>query len=262
MLKHLVAAIFLLFSLSASAETAPQACGEHFLGAEMPNVSHSRAQKSRLLCFSEYAVLHSALTKTPVWSAEHLTSERIETAGGLKRKNAFHAETRLPASERSELADYKGSPYDRGHMSPSGDMSTAQGQRESFSLANMIPQNPCNNEEIWEGIESAVRQLTSEEGEVYVVTGPIYPANAELKQIGNGVIVPTDIFKAIYVPTANAAGAYVIANADTKDWRPVSIEDLSKLTDIEVFPGLTANVKAVAMKLPPPLPLKFKCRLH
>ena len=42
-------------------------------------------------------------------------------------------------------------------MSPSGDMATPQARYQSFSLANMIPQQPCNNEVVWEGIESAVR---------------------------------------------------------------------------------------------------------
>jgi endonuclease G len=264
MLKHLIAALLVALPLAANAEPAPQGCGEHFLGAEMPDVSKSKQAKTRLLCFADYAVLHSGLSKTPVYSAEFLTSERVEAAKRVPRKNNFHAESKLPEEERAELDDYKGSGFDRGHMAPSGNMSTAKAQRESFSLANMIPQNACLNEVLWEGIESAMRQLATDEEEVYIVTGPIYPAgaNTQVQQIGEGVLVPTEVFKAIYVPSLNQAGAYVAVNEDTREFRSVSLDDLKQLTGLDVFPKLKKKVKATAMQLPAAHPPKFKCRLH
>jgi endonuclease G, mitochondrial len=265
MSKYLLAALVIGFPLAVSAEPALDDCRDHFLGAEMPNVSKAKQQKTKLLCFTEYAVLHSGVSKTPVYSAEFLTSDRVDAASGVKRKNNFHAESKLPEEERAELDDYKDSGFDRGHMAPSGDMPTAKAQRESFSLANMVPQNACLNEELWEGIESAVRQLATDEEEVYVVTGPIYPKdpNAQIKAIGEGsVLVPTEVFKAIYVPSVNQAGAYVAKNEDTKEFRSVSLEQLQDLAGIEVFPKLKQKVKATAMSLPAPHPPKFKCRLH
>ena len=95
------------------------------------------------------------------------------------------------------LADYARSGYDRGHMSPSGDMATPNAQHQSFSLANMIPQHPCNNEVLWEGIESAVRDLASAEGEIYVVTGPIYEGT-DIPFLNGRVGVPSRIYKAVY----------------------------------------------------------------
>jgi endonuclease G, mitochondrial len=98
----------------------------------MPDVIPNRARKARLLCFSKCAVLYSILAKMPVWSAEHVTSERIEAAAGVPRTNAFHS---LAPNERAELADYQDSGFDRGHMAPAGDMSTAKAKGESFLLA-------------------------------------------------------------------------------------------------------------------------------
>src|SRR5262249_54855026 len=127
-----LAALLFFFPFAANAEKAPAHCTTHFISGELPDVAANRTPETKLLCFSQYAVLHSGLSKTPVWSAEHLTRARVQKAGALKRKNPFHAEQQLPPDQRSELIDYKGSNFDRGHMSPNGDMPTAKAQKESF----------------------------------------------------------------------------------------------------------------------------------
>ena len=91
---------------TAVADPAPQRCAKHFFGGEMPGIAQNRAASTRLLCFSAYATLHSGLSKTPVWSAEHLTADSVDAAASISknRPNNFHAETRLPIDERAELA--------------------------------------------------------------------------------------------------------------------------------------------------------------
>ena len=44
-----------------------------------------------------------------------------------------------------------------------------------------------------------------------MVTGPVFAAK-KLKTIGNGVIVPTAVYKAIYMPKTGAIGAYYAPN--------------------------------------------------
>jgi endonuclease G len=201
------------------------------------------------------------VTRTPLWSAEHLTRDRLEGAEALKRPrgNAFHAEPRLSKSERAELKDYARSGYDRGHMSPNGDMSTPKAQHESFSLANMVPQHPCNNEVVWEGIESAVRDLAAKEGELYVVTGPVF-RGATLKALNSRVLVPSDVFKAVYDPKRNEAGVYLAPNDASLTWRTLSLDQLRDLIGIDVFPSLANPVKTRAMTLPTP-PVHNECRV-
>lgn len=260
-------AVVILFSLilcfSFPAFTEQSACSSQLFGGVAPSVkSPELLSQTHSLCFREIAVLYSGVARTPLWSAEHLTAQRIERARALPRlrSNAFHEEPSLPAAERAELGDYRRSGFDRGHMAPNGDMSTPEAQEESFSLANMIPQDPCNNEVLWEGIESAVRELALAENDVFVVTGPAF-LGAELQSLKGRVLVPTHIFKAIYVPARNAAAAYFAPNDASQRWEALSISELESRIRIDVFPRLGAEVRRKPMALPEPTP-HFGCRIH
>lgn len=251
-----VACLFALLLLLADAgcKSRPQNCNDHFEEGEKPAIlSESLANKTHLLCFDGYAVMHSGISRTPVWSAEHLTAQRIREAKGMKRRNAFHAEELLPRGERAELEDYAHSGFDRGHMSPSGDMPTENAQHESFSLANMVPQSPKNNQILWEGIEEATRSLTRQDGELYVVTGPIFEGSS-LQRLNGRVLVPTAVFKAIYDPARHGAAAYVTANQPGMEYQTLSIADLEKRTHVDPFPKLPPAVKETKMDLPAPTP--------
>jgi endonuclease G, mitochondrial len=244
-----------------SAQAQLETCPQYFAGGTPPALAkHQLARRTQALCYEQFAVLHSGVVRAPLWSAEHLTRNEVESARQFKRSGAFHHEARLRPKDRAELADYARSGYDRGHMSPSGDMATPAARYQSFSLANMIPQNPCNNEVLWEGIESAVRDLASSEGEIYVVTGPIYEGT-DIPFLNSRVGVPSRIYKAVYNPARRAAAAYVTPNADGMDWQGISINELAQITGIDPFPAIPAEVKAVAMPLPTPQP-HFGCRLH
>jgi len=166
------------------------------------------------LCFNGFNVLYSGMSKTPLWSAEYLSPERLSTK--IKREDNFHEETRVPERHRSLLSDYRGSGYDRGHMSPNGDMPTKDSQFDSFSLSNMVPQAPKNNQEVWRKLEDATRAVvTKQKQDAYVVTGPIFEGQ-RLKTIGRGVIVPSAVYKAVYYPKTGAIGAYYAPNNNSQ----------------------------------------------
>src|SRR5437660_639998 len=112
-----LALIALIATVPARADPAPAGCEEHFFASDTPATVPARADETpRTLCFSQFALSHSGVTKTPVWVAEHLTRARVNKAARIARKNSFHAEKRLPKGERAEMKDYKGAGYDRGHM--------------------------------------------------------------------------------------------------------------------------------------------------
>lgn len=117
-------------------------CPQFFAHAQPPRVAQQPALRE--LCYEAFAVLHSGVTRTPVFVAQRLNRRLVEDADE-KRAKRFFADARLPRNERAELEDYKGSGYSRGHMAPAGDMPTPTAMAQSFSLANMVPQNLQHN---------------------------------------------------------------------------------------------------------------------
>lgn len=208
--------------------------------------------------------MYSGVSRGPIWSAEHLTADALEAGKDVPRpqSNAFHEEPAIPDNERSTLDDYRRSGYDRGHMTPNSDLSSEEAKEESFSLANIVPQAPCNNEELWEGIESAVRTLVlSEPGEAYVVTGPAYKGE-NINALHGRVLVPTHIWKAIYLPSTKEASAYWTPNDNSGNWGVITIGNLKSLTGVDPFPGIDDLAKHKLAKLPAPEPPKHQCRVH
>lgn len=206
-------------------------------GGVSPRVNHSFQITPRALCYQSFAVLYSGASKTPVFVAEKLNQAQLEDAKDEKRTNRFFADARLRKAERAELEDYKGSGFDRGHMAPAANMPTAEAMAQSFSLANMVPQAPKNNQRSWKGIEQATRQYVMRaKGDVYVITGPVFEGKP--KTIGRGTVwVPKYLYKLVYDVTIGRAWAHWIENTnEAKASRPITYEELVRRTNIQFFP--------------------------
>ena len=248
MLRILAFSLTVLAGTSALANTA---CPQHFAAGQRPVVTNPKLQpRTQELCFKAFAVLHSGLSRTPLYAAEHLTRQNMKNAAKLSRKDSFHAEDALPEGDRAELSDYERSGYDRGHMAPNADFATRKAQAESFSLANMVPQVHENNAGVWAGIESAARQLATAEGDIYVISGPAF-IGGKIKKIGN-VMVPTHIWKVIYSPAQQKAGAYLVTNDETRDYAVLTVSKLEKMVGLSLLPGLPQKVRDAGMELPKP----------
>lgn len=203
-----------------------------------PPLFKSMNMAPRALCYSNFAILHSGLSRTPIYVAERLNKEFLEVK--VSRATAFFADNRLPPDERSELEDYNGSGFDRGHMAPAGDMSTEKSMEQSFSLANVVPQDSVNNRKSWASIEKATRKYVMRAtGDIFVITGPIF--DQDHLTIGmNKVWVPQYLFKLVYDPRAGRAWAHWLKNtSDAQVEKPISYTELVRRTGIEFLPGVS-----------------------
>lgn len=225
-------------------------CSQSFYGGIYPEFINTKlSDKTQALCMDGFAVMYSGVSRTPLWSAEYLDRTRLQQAKQIDREDSFHEESRLPKSMRASLSDYSGSGYDRGHLSPNGDMATRSQQYDSFSLANIAPQSPRNNRYIWRNIESATRYLTQQYGEAYTVTGVAF-TDKKTKQLADRVLVPSHFFKAVYIPAINQAGVYYAPNDESERIEVISVDELADKIGIDVLPVLDAKIKSQAFDLP------------
>lgn len=246
----LLLVFFLLGFLPLANAQEFAACREQFYRGSTPEIEKKALKRASYpLCFNGFAVMYSGVSYTPLWSAEYLTPQRLKQAKTLNRKNDFHEEDRIPERYRSYLSDYARSGYDRGHMAPNGDMATRTQQHDSFSLANMVPQSPKNNQEVWRNLEEATRALVSKQQKAaYVVTGPAF-LKGELKQVGR-VLVPTHVYKVVYFPELGIASAYFAPNNESGEVDVVSVQELEDTIGINLVPEMPASIKAKRIMLP------------
>lgn len=249
-LTYIFFSLMLVLPATAALADELSACSDSFYGGIYPEFANKKlSQGTQPLCFSGFAVMYSGVTKTPLWSAEHLTKKRINDAKKISREDNFHEESRLPKSIRATLSDYSKSGFDRGHLAPNGNMANRQQQYDSFSLANIAPQSPRNNRYIWRNIETATRQLTQQYGEVYSVTGVAF-LDTKVKTLKGRVLVPSHFYKAVYIPKLNQAGAYFAPNDESERIEVISINELTDKVGIDVLPVLDGRSKSQALNLP------------
>ena len=155
------------------------------------------------ILFNRYYVLgYSYYFRQAKWALEIISPKRDD----LERADNFRPDYRIPEMFRADLADYKNSNYDRGHLVASADKEESEIQNsETFLLSNMSPQHPDLNRKIWKNLEEKVRELDRNKKifETYVICGPIFDFVKIVNVIGaeddNGVTlpIPHSYFKSI-----------------------------------------------------------------
>ncbi|MDO5651162.1 MAG: DNA/RNA non-specific endonuclease [Moraxella sp.] len=219
-------------------------CTQHFAHGVLPVLDRDLQSDTYPLCFYQFAVMYSGKTRTAVYVAQHLTREQVSTARQLERVDNFHPESRLPTGVRADIKDYRGTGYDRGHLAPNGDMSNQQSQFDSFSLANIVPQDSTHNRELWREIESVTRDLADNYGEIYVITGTAF-ADTQVDKVGK-IFVPTHLYKVVYVPSIAQAAVYYSANQAGASYEVLDVQELTARTGVNVLP----NVQVSLLPLP------------
>ncbi len=157
-----------------------------------------------------YIIGYSYYFRQAKWALEIVDQGMTD----VDRADNFRPDYRVPELFRADLADYKNSGYDRGHLVASANQQEKKVQNsETFLLSNMSPQSPEFNRQVWKKLESAVRKLDKNKRiyETYVISGPIFNFDKPVNTIGseddNGVTLPIPhaYFKSIL--TENDKGA-------------------------------------------------------
>ena len=192
------------------------------------------------ICHTNYAVIHKCSVKAPVAVFEHLTVAAM--TGPAKRKDNFRPDPQVTPACSASLADYAivGRTHDRGHMAPAGNNTQNDAiMSESFFLSNMVAQVANNNRGIWKQLETFERQwATDPNADFYIISGGIYDPGHPV--IGNGLGIPTRLYKIIIEKNSRKVQAYLMPNV------ALPVADLPKyqttMTAVEQATGMRFNL--------------------
>lgn len=222
-----------------------------------------------------YIIEWDCMRRAQRWVCWHWTKNntykgfnRNEWSNGKKfngyggKGDPFQPDTDIPAEYRSELSDYSGSGYNRGHMCASEDRICSQNVNgQTFYLSNMHPQISGHNSAIWSTMESKVRTwrdaVVSSGGEMFIAKGgTIYEKGTKAQQatlgtIGNNKLpIPKYFFMAILKKTVSgnysAMAFWSEHKADnSKDLKPymITIDELEARTGYDFFCNLPDNIE-------------------
>lgn len=228
--------------LSAPAWPGASACPWHYAGGHPPEALREGLRvRLREICKAGHASHHSGVSAGPLWSAHRLTAARVAAAEAVPRSGSFHAEPSVPVRERASLDHYRGSGFDRGHLAPAGDMADDASMRDSFSLSNVVPQEPGLNRGPWSRIEAATRSLASEHGEAWVVTGVAF-TEPEVRVVGGRVMVPDAVWKAVWTPSSGSVEVWWAANVSGSKPVRVDLDHIVEKAGIRPFPAMRGAI--------------------
>jgi endonuclease G len=210
-MKNLVVSIMLLFcTITVHAWTQRQPLPLQECQVHSPYGFPQTADVAPI-CRQAYLVGYDAAAKLPKFVTYSLRPQNA--LGCVARTNAFVADQSVPGGAVAD--DYAGTGYDKGHMSPDGDLSwDQQVEYESFLMTNMSPQLPGFNRAIWKLLETSVRGWTVQLNQSFTVyVGGIY--NAQDKQIGkNHVVVPHAFYKIVIDDQTKQVAGWLFPHAE------------------------------------------------
>ena len=199
------------------------------------------------LCRKEYAVLYSNSCKIPLVVSEKLLGSEI--GGSEQRSPSFKVDVEIEEQYRATLSDYAGrklKKIDIGHMAPAGDFTQdSVAMAESFLLSNTVPQYERMNRGIWRQLEMRVRALAVKYGEVYVITGVLVDRE---KTIGQGICVPTYMYKIVVSTKLEQSVGYLIPNVNDlpksrfKDYT-MTVLEIEEKAKFNLLPNANSNIK-------------------
>jgi endonuclease G len=176
------------------------------------------ASNDVIIARKQYTISYNPQRGGPNWVSWDLSASHL---GSRNRCDCYSADTALVrlgyADQMYTTLDYIGSGYDRGHMEPSADQTTTDGENATtFFLTNFLPQQHGLNAGPWEDLENALRDSVRAGREAYIVAGGIYTNGVGLGSLkGEGkILIPDSTWKIVVMMPANTGLANVTSATD------------------------------------------------
>ena len=197
-------------------------------------------QGEKLIHHFAYDLVYNEVHEQAQWVAYTLKPESLVKR--CSRTDNFRRDP-LVSTGTANVADYRGSGYDRGHLVPAGDMVwSTTAMSESFFFSNICPQNPSFNRGIWKKLEELMRTWAADADSLCIVTGPLLSEGLPTLG-GNKVSIPKAFFKVIlrFKQGKMEGIGFVLPNrrsAQSLRSLGLSVDSIESLTGLDFFAGL------------------------
>ena len=207
----------------------------------------------------EFAMAYNCDNGTANWVSWQLNQSWL---GNTERQDDFRPDQDLPSGcYQVRPTDYRGSGYDRGHLTPSGGSEALlqadrtrcqQDNSATFVMSNMIPQSPENNREVWRELEQYSRELVNQGKELYIIAGgegskgKLAQGKVNIPQTTWKVILVIDepiITEDTRVIAVQMPNSESVANTDWRDYR-VSVDEIEAATGYDFLSNFPQDIQA------------------
>ena len=151
-------------------------------------------------------------------SVAYVLAGDLVNEANIKDRPNFYEEELLDEEYRVSASDYTNSGYDRGHMAPDAAFDWSQESLEAtYSMANIIPQIPEVNREMWTDVEKYSRRKAVDLGEVNVINIVKYNPERSRRLGQNKIAVSKGFYKVLYNEEKEFKECYFYENRPYED---------------------------------------------
>lgn len=150
----------------------------------------------------------------------------LVNSGDIKKRPRFYSEKNLPVKYRSKYKDYTGygKNWNRGHfIVADADFDySKKSLNKAYTMANIIPQSAKVNQRTWTKVERYGRKLATKFGYINSISIAKYNGS---ETIGNGVVIPTDLYRVYYNNDRNFERCFYYKNTLNVDTKNDKLKD-------------------------------------
>ncbi len=213
MTKTLIFATTLFFIGCGSTQVAPPKCNNSTPKIDIKSKFINSSNCDTIIDKEFFEICYSYNYKAAKSVAYTLDGDLVNETN-IKERPFFYEEEELDPSQRAKYSDYTNSGYDRGHLAPDAAFDWSKESLEAtYSLANIIPQVPEVNQDMWVKVEKYARDKAVELGSVNILN--IVKYSSKPKRIGEGKIaVSKGFYKVLYNEDKSYEECYYYANEE------------------------------------------------
>lgn len=217
-----------------------------FLLTAFPLLTLALAENDQVIHRPFYSLSYNEKHEVANWVDYSLEVSQLRKC--VERTNSFKSDP-LIVTGSAELADYRNSGYDRGHLLPAGDMRfDRQAMLDTFYLSNMTPQPSSFNSGKWSSLENLIRAWAFKYKKIWIVTGPVLNNHLPYIGVNNHVSIPTEYFKVVLKQNQNGYEGIGFLMQTTIPFPDlvsyaVDIDTVEELTKLDFFSYLDDSVE-------------------